>query len=226
MDNDAGDVEEQPGGRHIGKRVRRSGAAVVFDENARLEYLTGFRKRKQARRKKAEQEKEVKDRHKRLQERAERRLQVKIARGLLPPDATRDTRPTREDCLETEGPRGVKRKSDSIGEGDEEGTSGDKELVEQDTVIYEGEGTTTFVTTCALSTDGDDLERVPRAGSISGSAVARSASTVAPSLKPKSVKTSGPAKKKKQATQVRGVKGKLKSSKRKNKKGKKRKGKS
>ena len=50
----------------MGKRVaknRSTKTAIVFDEAARTEYLTGFRKRKEERRKKAKEqiEKEVKD---------------------------------------------------------------------------------------------------------------------------------------------------------------------
>jgi|FrelakmetLWP11LW_1041352.scaffolds.fasta_scaffold364936_1 ribosomal RNA-processing protein 17 len=54
----------------MGKRPaknRSTKTAIVFDETARTEYLTGFRKRKDERRKKAKEqmEKEVKDELKR-----------------------------------------------------------------------------------------------------------------------------------------------------------------
>ena len=59
----------------MGKRVaknRSTKTAIVFDEAARTEYLTGFRKRKEERRKKAKEqiEKEVKDEIKKAKDKA------------------------------------------------------------------------------------------------------------------------------------------------------------
>jgi len=50
---------------------------VVYDENARKDYLTGFHKRKVQRRKVAEKQLEEKARRKRIEDRKERRLALK-----------------------------------------------------------------------------------------------------------------------------------------------------
>jgi hypothetical protein len=67
-----GEEDAVRGGHHVAKRARKNKSVVaVFDDAARTEYLTGFRKRKNKRRKVAEAEKQVKERQKRLQLRKE-----------------------------------------------------------------------------------------------------------------------------------------------------------
>ena len=54
---------------HVGKRKSRTGDAVVFDRSDRIEYVTGFSKRKTQRRKKAEKQLEQKARLQRNEDR-------------------------------------------------------------------------------------------------------------------------------------------------------------
>lgn len=66
------------GDDHMSKRKQRNKALeIVFDPSAHKEYITGFRKRKQARRKDALSNLEKKQRQQRIEERAERRLAQK-----------------------------------------------------------------------------------------------------------------------------------------------------
>ena len=67
---------------HVAKRKRRPGAAVVFDAMARKEYVTGFHKRKQARRK--EGMKQLEDAEKKeIQERKREAREAKVRSGRL-----------------------------------------------------------------------------------------------------------------------------------------------
>ncbi|GAQ83007.1 hypothetical protein KFL_001320150 [Klebsormidium nitens] len=73
--DDAPGSDDERAMRHVNKRARKAkGVVAVFDENARREFVTGFRKRKQQRRKQAEKENIEKERKKRIQIRKERRL--------------------------------------------------------------------------------------------------------------------------------------------------------
>ncbi|KAI5067455.1 hypothetical protein GOP47_0017983 [Adiantum capillus-veneris] len=86
MDEEENEQEAGGGGavvgRHLSKRARKNkGLVIVFDADARKEFVTGFQKRKKKRRKLAEQQKQLKDRQKRLQERRERRLAMAEALG-------------------------------------------------------------------------------------------------------------------------------------------------
>ena len=62
---------------HVAKRKRRPGAAVVFDAQARKDYVTGFHKRKQARRK--EGMKQMEDAERKAKREAEKA--AKVGRG-------------------------------------------------------------------------------------------------------------------------------------------------
>eukprot|EP00899_Mesostigma_viride_P015636 jgi/Mesvir1/24073/Mv10795-RA.1 len=77
--NDFGNWEE-PSEHHIAKRARRNkGCVITFDEKDRKEFVNGFHKRKQLRRKFAENQQKEKKRRIRLQERKERREALKEA---------------------------------------------------------------------------------------------------------------------------------------------------
>ncbi|GJP52739.1 hypothetical protein CLOM_g11824 [Closterium sp. NIES-68] len=114
--------EEQEGGAgaflpYISKRKRKNtGITVSFDENARREFVTGFHKRKVERRRVAEEKQKRKKRQKHLQERAERRLAAKKARGEVGPEGEERA------GVEGEGEEeGVEEE-----EGGEEGGEGDE----------------------------------------------------------------------------------------------------
>ncbi|KAL2629640.1 hypothetical protein R1flu_014326 [Riccia fluitans] len=78
MNDDGGNDEIER--FHVSKRARyNKTSVVVFDDEARKEYLTGFRKRKNKRRQIAAEQVAVKERQKRLQERRERRQALKAA---------------------------------------------------------------------------------------------------------------------------------------------------
>ena len=63
------------------KHKNRSGKEIVFDENARKEFLTGFRKRKNERRQHARQKIAEEVRREKLAERQERREHMREIRG-------------------------------------------------------------------------------------------------------------------------------------------------
>lgn len=139
MDEDQHDEEEGGPrgvlGRHLSKRSRRNkGLVVVFDSDARKEFVTGFHKRKKKRRKVAEKQKQLKERQKRLQDRRERRLALRVAMG--------------------------QSKSEEADDDDVKGSSLDQnELdhahVKNGTVMYEDEDTTTIVHTCSIDMNAD-----------------------------------------------------------------------
>lgn len=69
--------------RHVKKANKRQrGAEVVFDPKAHREYLTGFRKRKDKRRKEAQQHLKAKAVKERIDARAEKRAKLKSDLGL------------------------------------------------------------------------------------------------------------------------------------------------
>lgn len=121
-------------GRHLSKRSRKDkGLVVVFDANARKEFVTGFHKRKKKRRKIAEQQKQLRDRQKRLQERRERRLALKESVAQSEPQDT--------------------------AEGDYEELVSDQDVCkagkENGTVMYEDDDMTTVVNTYSIDMSTD-----------------------------------------------------------------------
>lgn len=65
-------ITRRPSHHHVAKRKQRNKALeVVFDPTSHKEYITGFRKRKQQRRKEALSVLEKRQRQQRLEERAE-----------------------------------------------------------------------------------------------------------------------------------------------------------
>jgi len=127
-----GEEDAVRGGHHVAKRARKNKSVVaVFDDAARTEYLTGFRKRKNKRRKVAEAEKQVKERQKRLQLRKERRAAMKLAQG------------NQGECDADE----------VLNEGEEVEIDDNENLKVSGTTTYDDGDTTVIVTTCSLEPD-------------------------------------------------------------------------
>jgi len=75
--------EERGAINHIKKvKQKAKGLEVVFDPKGHRDFLTGFRKRKQQRRKEAIQQLEAKQKKQRVEQRAERRTKLKEELGL------------------------------------------------------------------------------------------------------------------------------------------------
>lgn len=142
---------------HVGKRARsNAGVVAVFDENARRDFVTGFRKRKQERRNQALVEQEKKIRGKRIRERAERRLQLKIARG-----GEKENGDTEVEQLETgdvpEWSSGEEFKRNGGGGVNDFSEKGQHDAFEGITK-YNGAETTTIVTTTVIDPLADENE--------------------------------------------------------------------
>ncbi|XP_024542685.1 ribosomal RNA-processing protein 17 isoform X2 [Selaginella moellendorffii] len=126
----------RPGGG--AKRARRDkGLVVEFDETKRREFLTGFRKRKNQRRKAGAMQQQAKERKKKLAARQERRLLRKQALGL------------QQDPESSHDPEEV----DDQAEGDNL----------EETVVYEDDQTRTVVNTCPIE-DSDVKSRARPSG--------------------------------------------------------------
>lgn len=74
--------------KQLRPKNRKTKSMLIFDEMARKEYLTGFRKRKEERRKIAQEqvEKIIKEEKKLLRQKTKEFLEVKTRHQVLPPD--------------------------------------------------------------------------------------------------------------------------------------------
>ncbi|CAM6120102.1 unnamed protein product [Calypogeia fissa] len=121
---------------HVSKRSRyNKNTVVVFDNADRVEFLSGFRKRKEKRRQAGEQQKQHKERQKRIQDRRERRAALKEAKG-----ATE----VPEDGAQTDG-------EDEFAEASTKDVSG--------TATYEDKETTTVVRVTTLTAEDEDQDQ-------------------------------------------------------------------
>lgn len=141
MEDEDVDATPEVTGHHITKRYRKNKFAVaVFDEKARQEFLTGFRKRKNKRRKVAAQQNDIKERQRRLQERKEIREAKKAALLEQMPKPAANA----EEVNETEA------EESELAQDDAPNVSG--------TTTYDDGDSTILVTTCSLDPDDDDAE--------------------------------------------------------------------
>ncbi|KAG6556569.1 hypothetical protein Mapa_001510 [Marchantia paleacea] len=137
MDDDEGRDDEVEK-FHVSKRARyNKTSVVVFDDEARKEFLTGFRKRKNKRRLIAAEQNQIKERQKRLQDRKERRQALKEAKE--------------------EASKGQGREEDGGADAEEEeDDESSEETTIGGTVTYDDRGTRTVVNITPINPEIDD----------------------------------------------------------------------
>lgn len=131
-------------GKHVPKRALRNKSLIItFDENDRREFVTGFHKRKNQRRKLAEQQQQIKEREKRITDRKRRRLAIKLASGEISELPDENPKPS---------------SAGDISEQEDDDGDSDHVSVVNGTLTYEDGDITTIVNTCELNSENEDVE--------------------------------------------------------------------
>lgn len=131
-------------GKHVPKRALRNKSLIItFDENDRREFVTGFHKRKNQRRKLAEQQQQIKEREKRITDRKRRRLAIKLASGEISELPDKNPKPS---------------SAGDISEQEDDDGDSDHVSVVNGTLTYEDGDITTIVNTCELNSENEDVE--------------------------------------------------------------------
>ncbi|KAF8070873.1 nol12 [Scenedesmus sp. PABB004] len=134
--------EERGAINHVKKaKARQRGLEVVFDPKAHREFVTGFRKRKQQRRKEAEKQNVKKAKEQRVQDRAERRKELKAQLGLPEDYGVHDS------------------------DGEQGGADPDAAAARAEVKQYSAGGLTTTVSVVRMSMGDSDDEPEPGGGS-------------------------------------------------------------
>lgn len=131
-------------GKHVPKRALRNKSLIItFDENDRREFVTGFHKRKNQRRKLAEHQQQIKEREKRITDRKRRRLAIKLASGEISELPDENPKPS---------------SAGDISEQEDDDGDSDHVSVVNGTLTYEDGDITTIVNTCELNSENEDVE--------------------------------------------------------------------
>ncbi|KAL6765216.1 hypothetical protein V8C86DRAFT_1033055 [Haematococcus lacustris] len=128
-----------------GKSKRSRGADVVFDPAKHKEFITGFRKRKQQRRKAAQENNKERERKARLETRAERRAKLKEELGF-------DDKWGASDEDDEAGPAAVRHGTDGPVKGDTAAAAAHKEVR---VFKQAGQMTTVKIVPIQLQSDSD-----------------------------------------------------------------------